>query len=1109
MKIRPLQPLLKIMKLSLYGVLLQAVLLNLVLANHSTGQKNSMSVSEVYINIQMKDASLEKIFKTIESKTDYNFNYDKYELNGASKIDIKIKNSSVADVLMKISEKAGLKFKQVNKTINVDILESKEQNSLEVTFENVEVTGKITDEAGQGLPGASVVVKGTSNGTTTDLDGNYSLDVPTDATLVISYVGYVTMEVQVNNRSVIDMQLQLDAEQLEEIVVVGYGTQDKRDVTAAIVSLDEESIKRIPVASSVEAMQGQVSGVDILASGGRPGQNPQINIRGRRSISASNDPLYVIDGIPQTSNTSSIFDINPQDIKSIEILKDAAATAIYGSRGANGVILITTKRGATGKTVFTYDGFYGTSSATKKVDMMNGAEFAAMKRESKRSSWNGTIPSDDIVFDDPVELESIALGRSTDYQDLILGTGARTNHQMSLSGGSEKTQFNISLGYYNDEGIIKNMDYRRITSRINIDHRINNTFKAGISASLSHAIQNWGSSATMGEALSNNPLGVPYDEEGNLNFLPTNDGIRTNPLNEVVDGAYVDERRFTRIFMPFYVEANLTEGLSYRVNFGPDIRYRRRGEFRGSLTNDNRGGPADAEIENNMDIGYTLENIINYNKDFGNNSLKVTLLQSIQELRSERHKSEVANLPFESSKFYNLGVAEVKGNLASDLEEWQLASFMGRVNYDIGGKYLFQASLRADGSSRLSETERWKVFPGFSFGWRMIDEGFMSGINALDELKFRVSYGSVGSTSVDPYQTHGRLRSSTYAWDETPARGFALDEIPNANLIWEVSSTVDVGFDFGLFESRLSGSIDWYQTDTKDLLLNRTLPPTSGYENILQNIGSTRTTGLELGLNAVVVDRADGFNWDIDFNITTYKEEIVELALKDENGKPIDDIGNKWLIGHPIRTFYDYKKIGIWQADEVAEAAAMENKVPGEIKLEDLNKDGVITPDDRQVIGDDVPDFFGGITNRLSYQGFDLSFFFYYRIGHMIDSRFHDSNNSLFARYNNLDVDYWTIDNPTNAYPRPNENQERPRNDDSMRYFDGSYVKLRNVTLGYNFPSSVAEKLKMTSLRLYASAQNPWFSAKYDTFDPENNGDVSGTDIPSSKVFLVGVNLKF
>ena len=984
------------------------------------------------------------------------------------------------------------------------------------------ISGQVTDvTSGEVIPGVNVLIKGTTSGTVTDVDGNFTLDAASTDVLVFSSVGYSTIEVPVGNNTVFNIRLEEDVTSLSEVVVVGYGTQEKRDVTAAIGSVDGDQIKAIPVGSPIEALQGQVAGVDISSAGGRPGQTPQVRIRGRRSISASNDPLYVIDGIPQTSNANTlsnpIADINPQDIESVEVLKDAAATAIYGSRGANGVILISTKRGTVGRTQVTYDAYYGGSDVTETVDMMNGEEFAAMKRESRRAdgagnaAWDGVIPADDIVFDDPVELESIALGRSQDYQDLVLDKGYQTNHQLGVSGGSEKTQFNISLGYFKDQGIIETMDYTRVTSRINIDHKISDRFKVGVSATGAFSIQNWGSGATMGEAVANNPLGLPFDEEGNLRFLPTNDGIRTNPLNEIEPGAYEDERRVNRIFIPVYLEANIIDGLKYRVNFGPDLRYERRGEFRGSLTNDNRGGPADAEIENISETGYTLENILSYDKSFGeNHQFGATLLQSVQYSRFERHKSEVANLPYESQLFYNIGTAEVKGNLASGLEEWSLASFMGRVNYTFKDKYLFQASLRADGSSRLADENKWEYFPGLSAGWRVIDEDFMADVNFLSELKLRASYGEVGNTSIDPYQTAGRLRRTTYAWDESPAFGYGLDEIPNSDLKWEVSKTVDIGIDFGLFGGRLSGSFDWYRTNTENLLLARNLPYSSGYQSILQNVGSTRTSGVELGLIANIIDNADGFQWDVNFNITSYNEEITELALKDENGVSLDDAGNDWFIGEPIRVFYDYNKIGIWQSNEVDMAMNMENKVPGEIKLQDINGDGVITPDDRTIIGTDIPDFTGGLTNNLSYKGFDLSFFLYFKVGQTIDSRFHDNNNTLFARYNNLDVDYWTIDNPTNAYPRPNQNQERPRDDDTMRYFDGSFIKLRNVTLGYNFPTSVTDRLNMTSLRLYVGAQNSWFSAKYDTWDPEiDEDDIESGNIPTSKLFLVGLNVKF
>ncbi|MFP4093080.1 MAG: SusC/RagA family TonB-linked outer membrane protein, partial [Cyclobacteriaceae bacterium] len=897
---------------------------------------------------------------------------------------------------------------------------------------------------------------------------------------------------------------------------VGYGTQEKRDVTAAIASLDKEQISKIPVASGVQAMQGQVAGVDIQAQGGRPGQNVSVQIRGRRSISASNEPLYVIDGIPQTSESSAIFDINPQDIESMEVLKDAAATAIYGSRGANGVILITTKRGKSGRTIVTYDGYYGVTEALNKVDMMNGEEFAAMKRESRRWDpetrlvrYDGVLPADELVFEDPTELESIELGRSTDFQDLVLQNGWQTNHQLSVAGGNEKTQFNVSLGYFDEQGIISNMDYQRLTARINLDHKLNDIFKIGTSTLVSSSLQNWGSNATLGEAISNNPLGVPYNEDGSIRFLPTNDGIRTNPLSEIVDNAYIDERRFTRIFTPLYLEAQIVEGLQYRANFGPDIRFRRQGEFRASLTNDNRGGPADAEIENEYDLGYTLENILTYNKTFGIHDLNFTFLQSIQSLRSEEHYTAVQNLPYESQLFYNLGTAEVKGDLRSELEEWQLASYMGRINYEIADKYLFQATLRADGSSRLAPGNKWAYFPGLSAGWRIIDEGFMSGLNFISELKLRASYGAVGNTSVDPYQTFGRLSRTTYAWDERPAFGFRLNEIPNPDLGWEISSTIDIGFDYGFFNNRLYGSFDWFETITTDLLLERNLPYTSGYNNILQNVGATRTSGVELGLNGVILDNVDGFSWNVNLNISRYNEEITELALVDEDGNPADDPGNNWFVGEPIRVFFDFEKEGIYQLGEEDLARDREQKVPGEIKLVDQDGDGEITPADRVILGSDVPDFYGGITNNFNFKGFDFSFFFFFRVGHMIQSNFHEGNNTLFARYNNLDVDYWTIDNPSNEAPRPNQNQERPRNGSTLTYFDGSFIKLRNVTLGYNLPQALTQKIGLSRLRLYASGQNLWFASEYDTFDPENDDDIEIGDIPTNRLILFGINASF
>jgi len=978
------------------------------------------------------------------------------------------------------------------------------------------VSGVVTDgETGTPLPGVNVLIQGTTTGVSTDFDGNFQISAADGQVLEFSYLGFETQAVTVSGDQ-LNVALQPSTNFLDEIVVTGYGTQSRREVTASIATVNAENIEKIATGSGVDAIKGQVAGVDITSGGGRPGQNPVVRVRGRRSISASNDPLYVIDGIPQTSSTGdgAIFDINPQDIKSMEILKDAAATAIYGSRGANGVILITTKRGRTGKTQINYSGYYGVTSVTNMPDMMNGEEFANMRREAFRQkngafAYDGTIPGDDVVFDgDATVIQSVQSGRSFDYLDAVLNQGFQNSHQISANGGSESTQYNVSLGYFKEDGIIDLMDFERITGRINLDHRINDTFKFGISMLLSNSENNWGSSAVVGESLSNNPLGQPYNDDGSVRFLPTNDGIRTNPLSELVPGAYVDERLSTRLFAPVYLQISLMDGMQFTTTFGPDMRFRRRGEFRGRETNDNRGGPADAEVEHKREFGFTLENLLTYNRELGPGNLKVTLLQSVQEYTTEFAKAEVLNLPYDSQLFYNIGTAEVKGNLSSGIQEWQLQSYMGRLNYDIDGKYLFQASLRADGSSRLAAGNKWAYFPGVSAGWRMLED--IAPDNAtFDELKLRVSYGEVGNTAISPYQTQGALARTTYAWDETPAFGYRLNDIPNPDLGWEISKTLDFGFDYSLLDGRISGAFDYYVTNTTDLLLARNLPYTSGYTSVFQNVGATKTNGVEFNVNAALVE-TDNFAWDVNFNISGYNEQIVELALKDANGNPLDDAGNNWFIGQPIRVFFDYTKAGIWQTSEAAQAASVQGTTPGNIKLADLDGDGKITPNDRSILGTDVPDYFGGITNTFTFGNFDLSAFLYFRQGHMIQSNFHLGNNTLQSRYNNLDVDYWTPNNPTNAYPRPQLNQERPENGSTLTYFNGSYVKLRNVTLGYNFDNDVASRMGLSSLRAYVQGQNLWFSSEYDTFDPEiGETSIGGGTTPSSKLVAFGIRAGF
>jgi len=986
------------------------------------------------------------------------------------------------------------------------------------------IQGKVLDDTGVGMPGVNVIIKGTANGTTTDVEGAYRLNITGDqaaGTLVFSFIGYSTQEQPIDNKTSINVTMAADISELSEVVVVGYGTQEKRDVTSSISTVSGEAISKIPTGNAMDAIKGQIAGVDVLQNGGRPGQAPTITIRGRRSLTASNEPLFVIDGIPMTAGTSTISNFNTADIESVEVLKDAASQAVYGSRGSNGVILITTKRGEPGVTKVNFTTTYGVSQAFRTIPMMNGAQFADLKREANRLNASGqsgrnawgdvgsTIPDDAVVFNDPVELNSVQNGLSTDWQDLIYQNGSQLNNQLSISGGTEKTRVYVAFNNFQEDGLIEGSDYKRYTGRINVDHEISKRFKIGVSSIYSNEKTNWGSGSVISEAVNQTPLGLPYDAEGKLIFLPISDGIRSNPLSELVPGKRVDERKNTRIFSSAYLDVNLAKGLSYKFLIGQDQYYAQRGVFEGQFTNTRKNGTPAASLEKFEQSGYTMENLLMYNKSAGEHNIGVTFLQSAAGQKFQISSTAAQNLPYETALWNRLDLGTVTG-YSTNFAEYQLLSYMGRVNYSYKGKYLFQASMRWDGSSRLADGNKWNSFPGISAGWRIKDEGFMSGVNFVSELKIRASYGKVGNTAVAPYQTQGTLTNTFYDWNDTDAKGFRLDLIANPNLSWENSESIDAGIDFGFFNGRLTGFVDVYHTSTgSSLLLNRALPPTSGYAFILQNIGGTETDGLEVSLYATIIDKPNGLKWTSDFNFGTLKEQIVDLALRGPNGELVNDRGNNWFIGEPVRVFYDYNKVGIWQADE-KDAAAVYGQFPGEIKVEDVNGDGRIDlTNDRKIIGNDVPKAYGGLNNKFSFRGIDFSFFFYYRLGFMINSQFSNDQATMQARYNNLQVDYWTIDNPTNAYPRPNKNQESITYGSSLNYVDGGFVKLRNVTLGYTLPESIAGRMKMTKLRFFVTAQNPLTWSKYKLFDPERAGNVNSNEMPSSRLFLGGVNISF
>lgn len=823
-----------------------------------------------------------------------------------------------------------------------------------------------------------------------------------------------------------------------------------------------------------------------------------VRIRGRRSFSASNDPLYVVDGIPMTGDMT---DINPSDIESMDVLKDASATAIYGSRGANGVVLITTKKGKVGKPSLSYSVYTGVTKPEGEYNVMNGEQYQKYRIEAFR-----TIRQEPLWA--PVELESIKLGRTTNWQNLILRNGFRQQHDLNLTGGSENTQYAVSGSYFNEKGVISLQDFTRYNFKVSINQSVGKRLKLGFSSFATLSTRNGENFTPLSNALLLSPLTLPYDANGKLIFFPNpSETIMKNPLSDLVPGALVDETKQSRIFASMFAEYNITDDLSARVNFGPSLSYSRIGTFSASETSLRSEGVPAASALNSTDFSYTLENIINYKKKIKDHSFGATALFSVQTQEDERFSSSVEEVTADQQKFYNLGSASIILGVESDYSKWAILSYMGRLNYGYKDKYLLTVTTRADGSSRLAAGNKWGYFPSMAIAWRIKEESFLKNVDYLSNLKIRAGYGVTGNTGINPYATQGGLLRNAYSFGETSAFGFYPGIFRNLDLKWESTASLNLGVDFSFFNSRIDGSIDVYRQNTTDLLMNRQIPANSGFTSVLSNIGATQNQGLEISLSTLNINTEGGFKWQTDFSFYANQEKIVSLST----GKK-DDPQNGWFIGKPITVYYDYEKIGIWQTKDEALALTYDSN-PGEIRLKDQNNDGVIDSQDKIVLGSDIPKWSGSMMNRFNYKAFDFSIFIYTRQGSMIESNYHQFLASLSGKSNVMNMDYWTPENPTNMWPRPNKNQESPTHGSTLTYFSGSFVKIRNVQLGYNLPNALMDKLKMQSLRIYISAQQPLilFSSyvnKYHGIDPEIDRSI-GVNTPQIKTFMVGLTAKF
>lgn len=995
--------------------------------------------------------------------------------------------------------------------------------------QNIMVKGIVKDNFGEPVIGANVTEKGTTNGMITDLDGNFSLTVQKNATLVISYIGYVTQEIAIKGNTNLNITLKEDSKALEEVVVIGYGTARKSDVTGSIASVGGDKLQEMPSTNITYALQNRVAGVDMTQTSSQPGATMQIRIRGTRSLTASNDPLVVLDGIPFMGNLS---DINPGDIKSMDILKDASSTAIYGSRGANGVILITTNRGAQGTPAkFTYNGYVGAKSVFSKYPMMDGPKYAEMRKYAGKFE-NSLDESDDT---------------NTDWQDLLYRTGMVNSHDVSVAGGTNNGSYSFGAAYYKDQGVIPTQNYTRYSLRGSFDQGVGKYFRFGLTTNSNYNITK-GSNVGPYSVLNNTPLANPYNADGSLkrtvklnsqdeNFVVTRDVV------EDLEDSWLNEKKGFGTYNNLFAEVQCpwVKGLKYRVNLGLNYRSTKGGVFTGEGINSSTADtPSTASLEHTETTNWAVENLITYDRTFGKHQLNIVGMYSAEETVYTKSHIAARDIPAEYLQYYNLGRAE--GNITVNPDNWDyqksgLMSWMGRAMYTYDNRYMLMATVRADASSRLAKGHQWHTYPAVSAGWNIGQESFMDDLEWLDILKVRVGYGQTSNQAVNPYSTWGKLSTRPYNFGPTGyATGYYVSALPNYDLGWEYSSTWNFGLDFTLFGGRLSGTFEYYIQKTSDLLQNVNLPSTSGVSNYVGNVGKTENKGVEFTLNGTILDNHNGWTWDASINISANRNKLTELA----SGADRDE-ANNWFVGHPIDAIYDYEKIGLWQEGDPYLNILEPGGNVGMIKVKytgEYNEDGTpvrqIGPDDRQIISME-PKFTGGFSTRVAYKGFDLNVITAFKCGGKLISTLHHSNgylNMLTGRRGQVDVDYWTEENTNAKYPKPGgiQSGDNPKYGSTLGYFDASYWKVRNISLGYKFDEQKwLKNFGIQSLRAYVSIQNPFVICspfhKETGLDPETNSygneNVAvtsgiqrrfltvGTNAPSTRNYLFGINLTF
>jgi len=1074
------------------------------------------------ITLHEKNATVEGVLKQIEKQSNYHFLFKVSDLPAGAKVTVNIDKGSVEQVLDQCLANQPLSYTIINRMIVIRKNPAYAVSNPERVIQTIK--GKITDEKGQPLPGASIKIKGTSKGVMTDADGNYSLDVDDPkAVLEFSFIGFEPQAVGLNGRTEISIQLKELPKSLSEIVVIGYGSVKKSDITGSVSSVSAEKLTQVKGVSNVAGgLQGHAAGVQVIERSGQPGESLSIKIRGTNSIGGGNDALYVVDGLPLDGLSSQL---NPSDIESIEVLKDASSTAIYGSRGANGVVIITTKKGKEGKVKVAYSAYYGVQSLRHKIDVIGARDFANLQNEAN-GNWNTDNPGATVKkrIWTAGQIDSLT-AQGTDWQNLVYQHAPVQNHDLSVSGGNADTRFYTSFGYFNQTGTILNSGFQRYSFRSNVDQKINERLSASVNLSLQQSNYAQGNyfNADGGGGIPFTTMVMPptqgvYDANGKYTIFTGVPWGQTNPY--AVSQLEYRYNPSLRILGNVQVTYQIADGLKFKSSAGIDNNWSRSDYYAPIALSLYTGGGASQSYGNGAT--FVNENLLNYTRNFGKHSLDVVTGFSYNTTKSQNLSSGTAQgFLTDIYQNNNINAASIKAVVSNGYNDNKLVSYLGRMNYGYAGKYLLTLTGRYDGSSRFSENHKYGFFPSGALGWRVSEESFMKNIRAISNLKLRGSYGLSGNQAIGNYQTLGQLSNTNVRLNNALITGYYLSLLENKNLKWETTAQFDLGLDLGLFNGRIEFTVDYYDKRTTDLLLNVNLPTSSGYSTVLQNVGAVGNKGYEFLMSTKNLTGA--FTWNSTLTISHNRTKILDLG-KDARGNPVTykevGSGGNWfpmILGQSMQQLFGYKVLGVYQTDAEAVSNGEPNKRAGDYKFQ-TTPGGVLPNDNRVLLSRFEPKFTFGFNNSFAYKNFSLSVLLVGSYGNDVANEFRKYNitlNGLWAPTQEAYDNRWRPGTGSNKYDRPqaaNSGSSIRDYANSLWLENGSYLRVRDITLAYDFKSAFLKAIKLSSLQVYVSGQNLFTVTQYKGYDPEVANSFNGWDrgsYPSSKAVTAGVKANF